>query len=304
MINIKPSFRFAGFIKKYSICIFILPLSVSIYSQVGINTENPLATLDVVGSYSDIGIPDGIIPPRISGDALKAKDDAYGASHEGTIVYVTSPVTDATTKTAKVTQSNHYYYNGSEWIALNEGPPPFGSSTQGAVKINLNQTDYITLSGSSNYGLLLTNSSVTKAPQYEAGVYPGGITGSPTDIITVASGSEGGKLLEAPIENSGNFFRLNMMYKMIGTAPSTAKYFCVRIESKGSGALVYEESILVPGGLATGAEVQFQVSFSTIADSVSIGEGYYIIFRMDTGASDGLPNNIGIKILDITRINQ
>ncbi len=68
--------------------------------------------------------------------------------------------------------------------------------------------------------------------------------------------------------------------------------------------MIYENSIVVPGRLDTGHVAPFQVMFTTIADSASIGVGYRIIFRVDTAASTGLQSNIGVRIVDIARINQ
>ncbi|WP_370897253.1 hypothetical protein [Chryseobacterium gossypii] len=50
------------------------------YGQVGINTTAPKATLDIIGVSTDTTIPDGVIAPRLTGDELKAKDNAYGRS--------------------------------------------------------------------------------------------------------------------------------------------------------------------------------------------------------------------------------
>lgn len=43
------------------------------YAQIGINGENPNATLDVIGNPGDPFKFDGIIAPRITGDQLRAK---------------------------------------------------------------------------------------------------------------------------------------------------------------------------------------------------------------------------------------
>lgn len=66
-----------------------------IKAQVGINTDSPKSTLDVQASPT-VNYPDGIIPPRITADALKAKETFYGADQNGAIVYVTSPLTKIT----------------------------------------------------------------------------------------------------------------------------------------------------------------------------------------------------------------
>lgn len=199
-----------------------------------------------------------------------------------------------------------YCWDGQKWVASsglsNSGSVYTGS---GAVKINVNQSDFISLSGTQSYGLLMLNQSITINPQYVTGVYPGGTTfGTPTSIITSATGNNGALLLEAPISGKANFYRMNMQFKMGNNPPAATRYFDVSVVSVGSGALVYQNSIVVPGGLATGHIAYFQIFFPSVADAASIGVGYRILFSVDTAASQGLPGNIGVKLVDVTRINQ
>lgn len=90
-------------------------LSVNVYSQVGINTESPKATLDVLGKPTVATAADGVIAPRLTGDQLKAKDNVYLADQTGTLVYVTKAVTTASVKTAKVDKPGYYMFNGETW---------------------------------------------------------------------------------------------------------------------------------------------------------------------------------------------
>ncbi|WP_228459156.1 hypothetical protein [Chryseobacterium carnipullorum] len=53
---------------------FFLPfIATTIQGQIGINTQTPEATLEVVGKPNDTNHYDGIIPPRITGNQLAAK---------------------------------------------------------------------------------------------------------------------------------------------------------------------------------------------------------------------------------------
>ena len=70
-------------------------MGYGISAQVGINTANPQATLDVAKG-TDQTKPDGIIPPRLTGDELRAKSSVYGLPQDGAIVYITAPVTAQT----------------------------------------------------------------------------------------------------------------------------------------------------------------------------------------------------------------
>lgn len=290
------------------------------FGQVGINSNNPKATLDIVRHPNGVNLPDGVIAPRLTGDQLKAKDALYIKTtssvdgQTGTVVFVTASVTGTPAgKTINVTSAGYYYFDGDVWRKLNDstssgGTTSYANSRPGAVKIAMNQSNFLTLNGTQAYGLLMQNSPSTSFnPTYVTGVYPGGTTtGSPNDVVRVVNGSGANNyaLLEAPVNGNGNFYRLNMSFVMGNNPPAATKYFNVRVESIGSGALIYEDSVVVPGGLNTGHEAPFQIFFSTIADNSSINVGYRLVFRVDTAASQGLPGQIGVKIIDIARINQ
>ena len=73
--------------KKSSYLLFVLSTTL-IYGQVGINTQTPKTTLEVVGKPNDIGHYDGIIPPRITGNQLAAK--TYSSAKQGACLLYTS----------------------------------------------------------------------------------------------------------------------------------------------------------------------------------------------------------------------
>ncbi|MFP3596989.1 hypothetical protein [Chryseobacterium sp. SIMBA_029] len=97
------------------------------YSQVGINTASPKATLDVTGMPGIATLPDGVIAPRLTGNQLAAKDAAYGIEQIGTLVYATAAVTVPTVKTANVTQAGYYMFDGTKWGYT------FGGSNTGTI---------------------------------------------------------------------------------------------------------------------------------------------------------------------------
>lgn len=95
-------------------------------AQVGINTEEPKATLDVSASPEDMTLIDGFIAPRLTGDELKDKDALYTAAtgQTGTIVYATSASSDAGvigTKTINVDGAGYYYFDGTIWTKFGNG---------------------------------------------------------------------------------------------------------------------------------------------------------------------------------------
>jgi hypothetical protein len=128
------------------------------FSQVGINTEAPNATLDVAANPTNLSKVDGFLAPRLSGNDLKAKDALYGNSQIGTIVYATAKVDSPSTKTANIVSEGYYFFNGSVWTALGSGgnssakewfyapssvlpTTPLGVSTNTSDDINYNSSN-------------------------------------------------------------------------------------------------------------------------------------------------------------------
>lgn len=89
------------------------------FSQVGIQTETPQATLDVVGAPADATKLDGIIAPRLEGAQLRAK--TYTSSQTGALVYVTMADTAPSGQTEDVTAEGYYYFNGTKWVIAGAG---------------------------------------------------------------------------------------------------------------------------------------------------------------------------------------
>lgn len=98
-------------------------LSSIIFAQVGINTEAPKATIDIVGQPTVNSSADGIIAPRMTGDQLRLKNVAYGTDQDAAIVYITTADTAPTGKTINVTSPGYYYYDAANsiWQAMKGG---------------------------------------------------------------------------------------------------------------------------------------------------------------------------------------
>lgn len=102
-------------ISRFFLINLFTTISIKIFAQVGINTPEPHATLDIVGKPADTTIPDGVIAPRMTGDQLRLKDAVYLTDQIGALVYVTQAVTNPSVKTAKVDKPGYYMFNGSIW---------------------------------------------------------------------------------------------------------------------------------------------------------------------------------------------
>lgn len=101
-------------IKQFSIWLAFL-LSANLYSQVGINTETPKATLDVIGKPTG-SLPHGMIAPRVSLSYLNTNESNYTSEQEGTIVYVNDINAVAANSTALVDNKGYYYFDGVKWV--------------------------------------------------------------------------------------------------------------------------------------------------------------------------------------------
>ena len=110
---------------KIIICAALFVASFTSFSQVGIGTLNPKATLDVVGDPSTATAVDGISLPKLTADQLAAKT-GYGQDQNGAMVYVTAvPSTTLTGEFINVTNKGIYVYthDGTSglWTAVDRG---------------------------------------------------------------------------------------------------------------------------------------------------------------------------------------
>jgi len=98
---------------------FLFLIGVMSFSQVGIGTDNPQATLDVTGKSTEKTSLDGIIAPRMTGIQLRAK--TYTTNQIGALVYVTEGDTAPNGQTINVTEKGYFYFDGTKWVRLNAG---------------------------------------------------------------------------------------------------------------------------------------------------------------------------------------
>ena len=146
--------------KKNIILFTALLLSGVAYSQVGIDTDTPKATLDIKASPTSTTKIDGLIAPRLKGSELKTNDPKYTSDQDGAIVYVTEALASANTspKTANVTSIGYYYYDAtiSKWTPMKK--TKFYTKKYVITNANLDWVkDFDTKIDATKYTVLVTN---------------------------------------------------------------------------------------------------------------------------------------------------
>lgn len=112
---------------KQTIIFLGLLSSASAFSQVGINNQLPKATLDIIAKATDGSTAEGILAPRITGDALHAADTGgkYGATQDGALIYVTAvpSASNQTGQTSQMSSTGYYYFDAAanKWQKVGAG---------------------------------------------------------------------------------------------------------------------------------------------------------------------------------------
>jgi hypothetical protein len=101
--------------KKTFLTVALIAATMGTNAQVGINTETPKASLDVMAFSTDATSAEGIIAPRLTLAQLKGKDAQYTSTQKGAFVYVTDVTGGTTTKTVNVIAEGYYYFDGIVW---------------------------------------------------------------------------------------------------------------------------------------------------------------------------------------------
>lgn len=104
--------------KKNTLLILALLSSEFAYSQVGVNTSDPKATLDIIAKNSTgtTTSAEGILVPRVDRQRAQSMTNV----ETSTLIYVNSSSTGDQTGTAiNIDAPGYYYYDGSVWIKLN-----------------------------------------------------------------------------------------------------------------------------------------------------------------------------------------
>ncbi|MDY3364042.1 hypothetical protein JSO61_005000 [Riemerella anatipestifer] len=97
--------------KKYAFSLFLISISTVAYSQVGINTPYPKATLDIVTKNPDA--PDsstGILVPRVS-------QNPTSGNEKGQLIFNTQ-------------ENAFFFWNGASWVPISQGSTTNSSAAQ------------------------------------------------------------------------------------------------------------------------------------------------------------------------------
>ena len=110
--------------KKSIILGTLLFTGIFAYAQVGIDTDQPKATLDIKASPTSPTKIDGLIAPRLTGTELQNNNSKYGNDQDGAIVYVTEALTTTDDKTLNITSIGYYYFDktlgtSGRWVRMN-----------------------------------------------------------------------------------------------------------------------------------------------------------------------------------------
>lgn len=142
-------------------------LSSITFAQVGINTEDPKATIHIVGQPTDISSADGIITPRMTGVQARLKNSAYNIAQNGAIIYITAADTAPSGKTINITSPGYYYYDAGNfvWQAMKgEGASATVTASNGLTYNNSN----IKLGGSITEPTAITGINATNRLAFTA----------------------------------------------------------------------------------------------------------------------------------------
>lgn len=110
--------------------------------NVGIGTSSPTVNLEVKGNPTVTTSLDGVIPPKLTGDQLKAK--TYTVAQDGALVFVTEPASEInlTNQTENVNMVGLYYFDGPTLKWFYQGNNPLVTNFRSTTGQPLNLTSF------------------------------------------------------------------------------------------------------------------------------------------------------------------
>jgi hypothetical protein len=105
--------------KQFFVLALTIFATIPFYAQIGINTESPMATLDVTAPLGT-NIIAGMQAPRLTLAELTAKGNSlYGTAQIGAIIYISNTSGgNSTGQRVNITTSGYYYFDGAVWQKL------------------------------------------------------------------------------------------------------------------------------------------------------------------------------------------
>lgn len=151
---------------------------ISLAAQVGINSQIPETTLDVVGKPTDHNHFDGIIPPRITGNQLAAK--TYSVTKKGALVFVTTAPSILSGQVVNIAEPGMYYFDGIVWQSFSKDK----TSTEYSILLTFDHTATAGLAAVGTWSVAVnflgnTNTYLTATKNYTIGTKNfGGLKGA------------------------------------------------------------------------------------------------------------------------------
>jgi hypothetical protein len=224
---------------KLKLFFFFIIITLFLQAQVGINTNDPKATLDI-SINNATNNPDGIIIPRLTIDEVENREDLYNTNHHSALIYVTGSPLGVTEKTKNIKNEGFHYYShpneieDGRWIPISSN---YGTvSTAAWLADESLRTVYLSISSDQN----TRNSGTELAVTDEGNFSVGKDRASSTAILDIYSKNKGISLpnlttlqrnnIQYPIngllifnvsENCFNYFdsNLNIWKSLCGTFP-------------------------------------------------------------------------------------
>jgi len=102
-------------------------MRITSIGNVGVNTSNPIVSMQIAGVTNDGTKAEGVMLPKISGENLHLADisNIYTTLHDGTMIYVTAPsiIGNQINQTSNVNAKGYYFFDAvvNKWVKIAAG---------------------------------------------------------------------------------------------------------------------------------------------------------------------------------------